>query len=108
MNLDTRWCDLSTRDYLIVERAWGWTTGVISSAIIAGGALLWRFFHRRRLAKLHEPPPALLRATPEKPCPCCFQSCDPDIADYYTKLLERGVELERATKGEFRYPPRDQ
>jgi hypothetical protein len=108
VNLDTRWCDLSTRDYLIVERAWGWTTGVASSAIIAGGALIWRFFHRRRQRRLHDAPPAPMAAVYSdpnlKPCPCCFTPVQAELADYYAEVLERASTDHRKVNA-FKYPP---
>jgi hypothetical protein len=53
MNLDARWCDLSVRDYLVIERAWGWGTSMLQLAIVGAGALVvrraWRWWRARRV-----------------------------------------------------------
>lgn len=72
MNFDQRWCDLSVRDFLVLERAWGWATAMVQLVIVGGavwvGRVLLRRWQARRSSAVvpesHEAPPAPLELPP--------------------------------------------
>jgi hypothetical protein len=100
VNLDSRWCDLSVREYLVIERAWGWGMGLLQLAVIAGGGLLgrkiWLWWRAHR--KTHEPPlpPELTDDDlyPKSPCPACGSLISAADATLYREGLYVDAESE--------------
>lgn len=51
MNLDQRWCDLTVRDYLVIERARGWVTGWLQLGLVSVVGYFIRKWYLARKAR---------------------------------------------------------
>ncbi len=91
MNLDQPLFQISVRDYLLVERAWGWTTGFLQMGVMAVGG--FAFVKLRSWWRSRRVIPAS-SSTSTAPCPVCGQTCDAR----YAQLFREGLYIDGSSE----------